>query len=144
MVPLASWSIHVAAAKLIAPLGAGPAGVLLLGLLTQILLDYIIHERVVNWQDPRCLYRCRWFLVAEIALMVVVLTQVRGRAWWAVAGALLPDVIDMLYSLSRPQAWMRGQLLVWWHRTYVPEKRMSAWLTAVVAAVFVVIAVVVR
>lgn len=121
-----SLSMHVAAGRLIGHYSRTPAEAFVLGFLSHGFLDTFIQDPVIDWQTPAALERETPFLTAEALLTLVMLRGMNAREWWGVIGSVAPDIIDGLYSVAEPRAWLRGELLMPWHRGYgIPTQLMS-------------------
>lgn len=110
---------HIAAATLLAPLGSGPVGAFLLGVLQHALLDRATPEFNLNWTNRRELVAHLPFLAAEasLALLAIWLAWRSGPlAWWSVAGYVVTELPDAVRSARDPSVWMKGQHWMYWHR----------------------------
>ncbi|MGE5623678.1 MAG: hypothetical protein ACM3UP_01480 [Methanocella sp.] len=109
-------SVHVLAAEMIADDSMTPARAFFVGVASHALLDATVEERVWDWTSRDAWRRNAGAVFSEAALLTLAYSRPMTRAQkWAVVGALLPDVIDGLYSLRNPSAWEAGLLIVPWH-----------------------------
>lgn len=124
---------HVAAGLIVARRVRSPAAALVVGVASHAAMDYLLPESR-GWPPGRYWPWWLWQAVGTIALLC------RGWPWalWGVLGAVLPDLVDGVYSILLPQAWQSGKLLCPWHRAgaEIWKRDMSWALTLAVEALF--------
>ncbi|MDI6872108.1 MAG: hypothetical protein QME79_12345 [Bacillota bacterium] len=109
-------SVHVLAAEMITTDDMTPARAFFVGVATHALLDATVQERVWDWTSAEANRGNLGAVFSEAVLLCLAYSRPMTRAQrWAVVGALLPDVIDGLWSLSNPAAWEAGLLIIPWH-----------------------------
>lgn len=125
---------HIAAGLAIAHAAQSPAAAVAMGILSHAAMDYALPE-YRGWPPLRHWPWWLWQAAGSVALLC------RGWPWaaWGVLGAMLPDLVDGVYSLIRPQAWQSGELLCPWHRARKQQDML--WpLTFAVEAIFIALA----
>ena len=111
---------HIAAGAVISKV-APPAVSFGLGVASHAVMDYTLQEYrgwplLKHW--PWWVWQC---------ICSIILLYHFGLSW-ALLGAVVPDIIDGVYSLINPQAWHRGDLLCPWHRAGAEIwKRDMSW-----------------
>nr|AGF93376.1 membrane protein [uncultured organism] len=111
------------------------------GLSSQIIMDYIDNEFVVNWFNfqqftPEVIFYI--FFQAVITFLIIKnILDYRKKDYhkfklkvYSISGAVLPDVIDGIYSIFKPGAWYNGNLIFFWHRSkeLLPVQTIGATL----------------
>lgn len=110
-----------------------------LGFVTHAILDLLINE-FKGWPPTRYWL---WYVTQVIAVTVLIVLS-PPLAVWAIIGCLLPDIIDGVYGfLINKAAWMRGDLLFWFHRPRKASRTMSINTNIIVAALAALIYIVV-
>lgn len=125
---------HIAAGAAISKV-APPAVSFGLGMASHAVMDYTLQE-YRGWPPLKHWPWWAWQGICSITLLY------RFGLSWALLGAVVPDIIDGVYSLINPQAWHRGDLLCPWHRAS-NSKDLSWPLTLMWEAILIYIAVVV-
>lgn len=111
----------------------------------------IASHAVMDMLEPD--YTANWFNKSELIHDIpYILFQISGISWFAhgiykekhngnkhifllriiaIIGAIIPDIIDGIYSIINPSAWYAGQLLFPWHRVrpHQSQELMSMWTT---------------
>ncbi|MFW5998939.1 MAG: hypothetical protein ACOCP5_04215 [Halanaerobiaceae bacterium] len=121
------------------------------GFLSHIVLDYIDNEFVVNWFNIPQLRLAIPFLIFQLLFVIIIIHTIYYNSRKRVSryshlricfiiGAVIPDIIDGIYTLFSPQAWYTGTLLFPWHR--IGDKTgdpMSMYNTILISSIFVII-----
>ncbi|MGM0445989.1 MAG: hypothetical protein ACQEQH_06230 [Bacillota bacterium] len=122
-----------------------------LGFGSHAVLDLIENDYVVNWFNISELIYALPFVIFQITAAVVLLwvfvynnrkysskyTKLRITA---VFGAIVPDIIDGVYSIINPAAWYEGNLIFPWHSIDVGSKDivMSMYMTMLITIIFII------
>ncbi len=111
-----------------------------LGVVSHALMDVSEPDYTVNWFDFYHLGQAAPFLGLQVGGFVFVMRMVFAetrndpRAFRlrmaAIIGAVIPDIIDGIYSVLNPHAWYSGQLLLPWHNRTWQVNPMSMWATS--------------
>lgn len=122
-----------------------------LGFASHALLDNIENDFVVNWFNFSELRYALPFVMFQImaAIILVWIFIYNNRKYSstyttmrisAVVGAIIPDIIDGVYSILNPAAWYEGQLLFPWHSIDVgaQDKIMSMHITMIITVAFII------
>lgn len=114
-------------------------GVFSLGILSHAIMDMAEPDFTVNWFNPLELRKATPFLGFQaggiLFLLRNTLRESQGRPGAlqlrlaAITGAVIPDIIDGIYSILHPQAWYSGRLLFPWHINTWQVNPMSMWAT---------------
>lgn len=120
-----------------------------LGVLSHAVLDMSEPDYTVNWFSPTALTSSTPFLgfqFAGVGLAFKMLgknTRDNPRALMirtaAISGAVIPDIIDGIYSVLNPNAWYSGQLLFPWHVATYQVNPMSMWSTTLLSAMLLLL-----
>jgi hypothetical protein len=110
----------------------------LLGFASHALLDKVDHDYTPNlmaWKtDVDEALKDAGYLAVELSGIVAKIIEVsrekdphtREMRIAGIIGSVLPDVIDGLYSVLKPEAWAEGKLLIPFHRAEPgPRQDMS-------------------
>lgn len=136
---------HISASVIIAPLGSGPVGALIMGAAQHAALDYTMPEFETNWMSAKSRWKNRVYLAVEIFLSLVAFWIAYHAGWhalWAVAGYAATELPDAIHSILDPDVWMRGDHWMPFHRP-IRGRHPPNWspgTTLTVAAVFVALA----
>ena len=141
----ADWITHSAVAGLVATALHGEgllinALALLLGFATHATLDLTVNE-FKAWPPARF---WPWYATQVIVVTVLIVLS-PPLAVWAIIGGLLPDIIDGVYGfIINKDAWMRGDLLFWFHRPRgaTSTQSLKANIIVVVIAVLLYVGVI--
>lgn len=122
-----------------------------LGFISHIFLDNLENDFVVNWFNfSKLKYALPFVLFQIIAAVILVWVFIYNNKKYsskyttlrisAVIGAIIPDIIDGVYSIINPTAWYEGQLLFPWHSIDVglESKVMSMHLTMIITIIFII------
>lgn len=128
---------HIAAGIITSKVTNSPAAAVVAGSMSHAAMDYALPE-FRGWPPPKYLPWWAWQVIGSILLLRC------GWSWalWGVLGAVLPDLVDGIYSLVNPQAWQRGALICPWHRAgaEIFDRDMSWPLTFAVEAILIYLA----
>ena len=97
------------------------------GLSSHIIMDLIDKEYVVNWFNYSELKPAVFYIFFQSFLSIYILYQVIKERkkkpdcfkikMFSILGAVIPDIIDGLYSILNPEVWYNGSLIFFWHRS---------------------------
>ena len=98
------------------------------GLSSQIIMDYLDNEFVVNWFNLKAFNtQALFYLFFETFITLFIIYHIYQKKsknpplfqlkLFAISGAVVPDIIDAGYALIKPQAWYNGDLIFFWHRS---------------------------
>jgi len=120
-----------------------------LGVISHALMDISEPDFTVNWFNQGQLGNAAPFLALQGGGTFFVLKTMlhstkknplaRKLRIAAIIGAVIPDVIDGIYSLINPSAWYTGQLICPWHNASYNRmpwhvNLMSMWATTLLSA----------
>jgi hypothetical protein len=123
-----------------------------LGVISHALMDMAEPDYTVNWFNQAQLGNASPFLALQGGGTFFVLKTMlhstkknhlaRKLRIAAIIGAVIPDVIDGIYSLINPSAWYTGQLICPWHNANFNKmpwhiNLMSMWATTLLSAGFI-------
>lgn len=121
------------------------ASVFSLGVLSHAIMDMCEPDFTVNWFNPTELQKATPFLAFQTGgisfLLRNTFRETRGNPralklrLAAIAGAVIPDIVDGIYAVLNPQAWYSGRLLCPWHINTWQVNPMSMWATACISSV---------
>lgn len=121
------------------------ASVFSLGVLSHAIMDMAEPDFTVNWFNPLELRRATPFLGFQAGGILFILRntfkETRGDSHAlklrlaAIIGAVIPDIIDGIYSIINPTAWYTGRLLCPWHINTWQKNPMSMLATATISSV---------
>ncbi len=121
------------------------ASVFSLGVLSHAIMDMAEPDFTVNWFNPLELKKSSPFLGFQTGGILFVLRntfkETRGDSHAlklrlaAIMGAVIPDIIDGIYSIINPTAWYSGRLLCPWHINTWQKNPMSMLATAAISSV---------
>ncbi|MFO7815929.1 MAG: hypothetical protein R6V14_09445 [Halanaerobiales bacterium] len=122
-----------------------------LGFASHALLDNLENDFVVNWFNiSRLRYAFPFLMFQIIAAIILIWIFIYNNKKYsskytilricAVVGAIIPDIIDGVYSIVNPAAWYEGKLLFPWHSidAGAQDKIMSMHMTMIITVVFII------
>ncbi len=120
-----------------------------LGVASHAVMDTVEPDYTVNWFGATQWGVTAPFLLFQAGGTIFVLRSVfaesRGNRrelslrMAAIAGGIIPDIIDGVYSVLNPHAWYAGKLLLPWHNLTWQVNPMSIWATSALTLVVLAI-----
>ncbi|MFW6035445.1 MAG: hypothetical protein ACOCRZ_04250 [Halothermotrichaceae bacterium] len=120
-----------------------------LGVVSHAVMDMVEPDYTINWFNKTEISRDIPYLLFQlsgISLFALITRKEKKRnssyvyllRIAAIIGAIIPDIIDGIYSIINPSAWYTGQLIFPWHRarTNQAHELMSMWSTMLLTCVF--------
>ncbi len=114
-----------------------------LGFTSHAIMDLLDPDYVVNWFNFSNLRPVIFYVGIQLIFTLLLLKHIFSEGnkspvkikikLFAIAGGILPDIIDGFYSLINPAAWYNGNLLFFFHRSHGHTYIMSMGATLAIS-----------